>query len=466
MFNFFKKKHEKGVVFNIFDESTWDQASDSIFALNDKTILSPAGDGTSYFTEKKLVEAISGSLRGISSFEDAREKIKIIGRKNIINHMLNYLIPGMNWGDVMSEAVHWINNYNQNEAKLNFDVSNMSTWKFASEQYIIWNNKLIYDKDQMPITQKAAVDLFNAIYAFLERDGEKLTSDYKIEKAKGLLNKLANPIESNNENQTNEPRNEKFDPRDPETYQFATNNQLILDSVEIYDEVNETYYGNGEYKKPVSEKEFVQLLSMLLSSHKKAIVWEEAISLVKPDFMQGGKEPTNETPGYIEKVNEVCEAILKNPNTRLTKKQEKEYIEHHIKSKIQQCFPESERIKTYGGYSFTEAQLSVIEGLPEEYLDKIGKILKDGVHEHSGKLKQNIFNATGYDGYHVVALRHAKGKDEENIMHDYFLGYEDFETEQSVHDFFNSIPYLEKHPRLKKEVIKSVIKLQIEGSEK
>jgi hypothetical protein len=192
--------------FDIFDMNTWDSASDKVFEWEGKKIKHhPCKDRPA--SEKEIIDFVGGHIKVFESDSEINQKQKEIGKINVVTHIFNYLICGMDWGEVSTEAIRWITNYNPNDGKSKFDISNISTWKFASEKYIVWNNRLVYDKDEVPITEKGAVNLFNSIYAFLERNGEKLTSEYKIEKAKGLLNKLISPIKtkSNDEGQTGQP---------------------------------------------------------------------------------------------------------------------------------------------------------------------------------------------------------------------------------------------------------------------
>lgn len=304
-----------------------------------------------------------------------------------------------------------------------------------------------------PITEKTAVKLFNSIYAFLERNGEKLTSDFKVEKAKGLLNKMANPVEANNENPPDEPRNEAFDPRNPETYRLATNNQLIIDGVEIYSE-----YTNC--KEPVTEKAFVKDISMSLEIQKSSMVWEEAIKLANRYFQERGVDkPDQSTPGYNEQINDYYRAILKNTAVRLTKKQEKEYIDSHVKRKIAECTPKN--LVNYGGYDFSEAQLEVLSGLNTETIERIGEIMLS--NESGSLLKQKIFNSFAIDSLWVVELRHHDPIYEEDIMRDYYASFDNFSSKQEACDFFNSRPYLRKRPELKQAIIENMIELLFGG---
>jgi len=151
--------------------------------------------------------------------------------------------------------------------------------------------------------------------------------------------------------------------------------------------------------------------------------------------------------------------MLKNNSENIEGNQEfdQEYIDNYIKRKIAECSPKE--VVNYGGYDFSEAQFEVLDclGHSVETIEKIGKILS--TDKGSSKLKQEIFNSLAIDGYWVVKLRDCSSFPdfEEQIMHDYYLGFENFHSEQEVNDFFNSRPYLKTRPTLKRKVIKIII---------
>jgi hypothetical protein len=289
---------------------------------------------------------------------------------------------------------------------------------------------------------------FNA----LDESTWELASD-KVAKAKELLNKPTNPDESNDENLTDEPQNETFDPRNPETYRFATNKPLVIDGIAIYNEYDDE-------KEPVTEKAFVQEMSMSSKIQKKTMAWEKAIELAKQDFRKRGiDKPGQSTPGYDEQVNEHYQSILNDSDFMLTDKLVKEYVNSYIKQRILECTPKV--LVNHGGYGFSEAQLEVLDGLDAKIIKQIGKILSS--NESGSVLKQKIFNSLAIDGLWVVELRHHEPRIEENIMHDYYIGFDDFDSKQEVYDFFASRPYLKNRPELKQKIIEDIIKSQFEG---
>jgi hypothetical protein len=103
--------------------------------------------------------------------------------------------------------------------------------------------------------------------------------------------------------------------------------------------------------------------------------------------------------------------------------------------------------------------MELVDGLSEEHLNKIGEIMNNGFSQHkrSYQIKQDLFYSLGnkVDGEFFVKLHRAKDdvEYEKQLMHDFYLGYDSFETKDEVYDFFNKSNYLKKHPDLKKEII-------------
>jgi hypothetical protein len=215
------------------------------------------------------------------------------------------------------------------------------------------------------------------------------------------------------------------------------------------------------FKRRPPKKSFASNLPYLLEIRKKAALWDEVVKLVKPDFTFGGKEPTQETPGYSETVNEVYQSILKNPAVRLTKKQEKEFINDYVQREIDRCTPH-ETEWTYGGYNFSEAQMDLVDHLTNEEKTKIGEIITKGLSENkrSYQIKQDFFGfGVDVDGDFFVKLHNAKGyrDHEEELMAGYYSGFDRFESEDEIYKFFNERKYLNKHLKLKERIIKNAL---------
>jgi hypothetical protein len=202
---------------------------------------------------------------------------------------------------------------------------------------------------------------------------------------------------------------EKFDPRNPETYQYATNNPLVIDGVKIFN----TYGGDDEIKEPESENSFVTVLSFLIKSSQR-----------------------------------------QDPNFHV-----QEYIDNYVQRKMDECSPMPKKVKNAGGYGFTKAQLEVLGEISDSDLENIGKTMSSG--KRGGKLKQALFNAHGSlnrDWHYLTELCDQNEAGEKKVMLDYFL-YDNgrFETEEEVHEYFDNSEYLKKHPKMKKELVESAL---------
>ena len=466
-------KRDNYEIFDILDESTWHLASDSTFVLNSRTVKK--GNEKQDFTEKEFVKAIDDVIRGISNHEDARMKIQRAGREKIIALLINRIDRGDSFAESISKLSRWLISINENIDEkildsMTFDILNMDTWDYASDsKEMIWNGNKLLNNDNSPHTEEEAVGLMRALFNFLERNGDILPKNKKIKYVKNMLNKMEKTrhdpdyyvrqrIKEMEEEDKKIPDG-LFDPRNPQTYQYAKNKPLVIEGVEIYDDVNEEYNGKGQYRKPVTEKSFVDTMKILIKLNRKSKNWEKALELVKSEFLEAGENENNlndENNAYKDRINKVYNRLLSEPETDDNDddndKETAEYIESRIKFEIQRCFPGPERIKTCGGYSFSEAQLTTLVGLSDEKIEKIGEIMKAGENKPRGNVVQNIFNSTGCDGYYVVALRHAKGEEEEKIMYDYFLGFDEFKTEKDVGELLNNSGYLKNHLSLKAEL--------------
>jgi hypothetical protein len=436
-------------IFNIDNQDTWKYATENNLIWEGKPF--------NISSEKKFTEILFVKIIALLFHAFLLDLYLRQDLRNVtISNLLDGLKQDKNITDISNQITNQLKTINVSANSNNrvFDISDISTWEFASEQYIIWNNKLIYGKDERPVTEKEIANLFNSIFALLERKGEKLTSNYKIEKAKGLLNRLANPTESNNEKQTNEPRNEAFDPRNPETYQFATNNQLILDGVQIYNEYHED---NGDIiREPILEKEFVRKFSMHTKIDEKIQKWDEALNIVRVEFQEYGIDnPGDSTEGYLDRINKVYHDLLEQPQEISIKSindYKKQKIENYIKLNIDLCSPMPQIVKSLDGYGFTQAQLEVLGSLPDEALAAIGKTMSSGLR--GGKLKQALFNAHGSlnrDWHYLVELNSLNEAFEKEIMLEYFYSYE-FETEDEVKKLLDESEYLKGHNELKVKI--------------
>jgi hypothetical protein len=249
-----------------------------------------------------------------------------------------------------------------------------------------------------------------------------------------------------------------FNPRNPDTYKFATNNQLVIDGIPIYHEYDNEK--RDDIRKQVSEKEFVNEITSpsYIKIQIKIQKWDEAINITNIEFRQKGiDDPKDRTQGYIERINEIYQELLNKPWEINPK-----YIEKELNSRIFRSSPMPPVIKSMGGYGFTQAQLEVLGSLPDEDLAAIGKTMSSGLR--GGKLEQALFNAHGSlnRDWHYLAELYGKNVEwEKKIMSEYFSCYE-FDTKDQVYKVLNSSEYLNIHPELRKEAIKKALE-SLEG---
>jgi hypothetical protein len=395
--------------FNVLDEATWNLATDNDFTWKDNTFHDK--DDDKQISEKVIITLLSkvmGHIDTLFSLPTTRR----YGRQNIITEFLDGLVAGMPNEVVLGKIVQKIP-YGHRL----FDIQDLESWGFASAKPLLWKDQPLYNPDGDPIIEKEIVQFFISIFLFLE-EKEPLTSEHKIKAVNNILDRMAkyqsdpNGMEKAKSEFLEESNNDtagevsKFDPKNPETYQYAVNKQLIIDGIKIYDK-------NGEEKEYTTERSFADILSMMIDISKR-------------------KDPCFDVQNYIN---------------------------DYVQRKLDECTKVRMSKFTYGGYRFSEAQMEVAEGISEEKLTKIGEIMARGVVEHKpgSKIKQELFNSLGFDGWYLVNLRHADYGREKEVMRDYFLSFDPFETKEEVYEYFNKSKYLKKHPQTKKEIIDNAL---------
>jgi hypothetical protein len=341
-------------------------------------------------------------------------------------------------------------------------ITDISTWDYASSSLKLrWNGNIIIGSNGESLSEKDAVDLFRAIFNFLERNGDIVPLDKKISSVKNILNR-SERLQSDPEyylqllaEQDKDVPEGIFDPRNPETYKFAKNNKpLVIDGIHIF---NTRKVSGREAKEDETEKGFVQLITMSMELNRKSVKWQKAVDSVKADLIkQGVENPSDTTPGYTDKINELYQSMLKDNSAN--PEQDRVYIEKYIRRRIAECTPR--KLTIYGGYGFCEAQMEVLDGCPKEKIEKIGKIMAMGKDKGGSKLKQEIFNSLGTSGEFIVALRNADTDPEyeERIMFDFYSSIT-FDTKEEAVKFFNENHYLAKRPELKNEALGYALEL-------
>ncbi|MDR0605563.1 MAG: hypothetical protein LBG80_14790 [Bacteroidales bacterium] len=472
--------------FDINDQDTWKFATENALVWKGKPFnISPE----KIFTELLFVKIMA--MLFLSSWK------AMYSRPDLRNMNISILLDGLkqdkNILDIISEIsgkISKINNvekgFSQNTAeeiltkysnetvqeKTKFEILDIDTWEYASEsEYLIWNGKNVLGKDDVPLTEKISVDLFRAMFEFLERKGDIMSSDKKLSIITNMLDRMQTVSEDpeyyiRQQKEIDAELDRKipdglFNARKPDTYKYAKNIPLIIDGVHIFN-ISQDIAGK-EIKEEETEKDFVQRLTLLLKTNYNGMIWEEAVKIAKSEFqVMGVNEPHTGFPEYDDRVNEIYQSMLQNPNGRLTKKQEKEYIDDYIQRKIDEC-TSHETEWTYGGYNFSEAQMELVYHLTDDEKAKIGEIMEKGLSEkkRSYQIKQDLFYSlhNEVDGEFLVRLHHAKGytKDEEGLMKDFYSGYDHFDSEEEIYKLFNESKYLEKHKKLKEGIIRDAL---------
>ncbi|MCL2556843.1 MAG: hypothetical protein FWE09_00025 [Treponema sp.] len=301
-----------------------------------------------------------------------------------------------------------------------FNILDMDTWNFASSKRgMIWNGKELRNEETGRVnTEKDVVGLARAMFEVLEESCETIAAEKKIEAIKNLLDNIADLEQAKRRRIEKEEEIDSgildglFDPRDPETFQYAKRlKPLVIDGVQIYD----VYIDEEgmEAKENVTEKRFADGLSLT--------------------FKMNSTMP------------------------EMTAEEKRERAEKHVRQKVAECTPAVQRnLSVFGGYSFSEAQMEIMDGLSPEKKTKIGEIMST---EKSGrKREQQIRNSLGVDGFWVVKLDdlHDFPDLEEERMQEYFMTYE-FDEEDEIHEVFNASPYLKNRPRMKAELTERAI---------
>ena len=477
-----QEKAKETPKFDILNKDTWNHASEdkSFIWKGEFTFFANDGDSERDMTEKEMVQVVSNVIQTTEgSLSDRGISSPYLGSKDSITLMMECFSSGKGATDAANAVIFEIirrggnilDTTNNHTDEPSFEILDMTTWDHASaSKEILWNGNKLLNIDGRPHTEKEVVELARAIFNFLEKqDGCAFPSDKKIVAVTNMLNKMENPAyyaqleEERKEEFDNSIPDGLFDPRNPETYNFAKHNKrLVIDGITIFD--THTDINGKEVKKYETEKDFVDVLLPCMKTNGRARKWERAINLVKDEFAkQGIEKPNDHTLGYVDRINEVYQSLLLDDTAEDVEEAEKfdqeygkKYLEKYIKQKVAVCTPKKRT--RIGGYGFSEAQLDVLDGIPLEKIIKIGKIMSAGRNKGSSMLKQEIFNSLAIDGHWVVALRNADTDPEfeEGIMHDFYLGYE-FSTEEEARDFFDSRSYLDMRSQLKEKVIENAI---------
>jgi hypothetical protein len=117
--------------------------------------------------------------------------------------------------------------------------------------------------------------------------------------------------------------------------------------------------------------------------------------------------------------------------------------------------------KTYGGYSFSLAQLETASGLSKEKLEEIGKIMVKSLAARKKKyqIKQDLFYGVSinWDSEFFVELAFADNFFLEKPLISSFYHEFEYENEAEAQETINQSEYLKHYPELKDEIMKTAL---------
>jgi hypothetical protein len=198
----------------------------------------------------------------------------------------------------------------------------------------------------------------------------------------------------------------------------------------------------------------------------------EAFVLVRREFADKGiTHPTGKTPGFLDRVQDIYSNLMGESykpvySSSLIEKTTTDpspprkgavyTVEEMEKEEAIKSLPG----KTYGGYTFSLAQMETIGGLSDEQRVKIGETMVAALAAKKRKyqIKQDLFMAViNWDSEFFVELAFADCFFLEKPLISAFYHEIEFETETEVYEYCNASRYLKKYPILKKEIIKDAM---------
>ncbi|MDR1902991.1 MAG: hypothetical protein LBQ88_12010 [Treponema sp.] len=216
----------------------------------------------------------------------------------------------------------------------------------------------------------------------------------------------------------------------------------------------------AETRKIVRKAQQSWINGMVAKGAAKGEAWHKAMDQAQEEFKEKGiTDLSYQNADLIKRADEIYESgiyadVEKASYSKQLQKQEE--MEKDMAEKVLLG-------KTYGGYTFTLAQMETVDGLPEETCEKIGKIITESLAAHKRKyqIKQDLFmSILNWDAEFFVELVRVKSfLEEKDIIFSFYHEHKNwwFKSEQEIHNFYDSSKYLNFHPRLKEEVIKDAI---------
>lgn len=161
---------------------------------------------------------------------------------------------------------------------LDFDIVRPETWIVASEKQISWEGVQLYNAGGGPLSEKDVVDLFEALFAFLEHTGDHISYEQQQKSVQTVLNRMKS---TNSKEGIEKQKKDKLKKRREKHYK-------------VVDEA---------YKRGMAK----------LENQQKA--WGEAVEQAEKDFnARGITKLSDETPGYLERINQIYHEIIDSQN--------------------------------------------------------------------------------------------------------------------------------------------------------
>jgi len=319
-------------IFDITNKKTWEYASQTERMTWKGDVFTDIDTGKPISELAMMNFMVESDIKIMGS--TTVEKKHKYGDKKIITYIMDNLAGGVDPDKILTDVIKDINNAGI------FDIFNFDFWEFAGDKPFLWNGKKLVKKDNNPFTEKDTVDLVPVIFKFLERKGDIIPHDEKIKAIKNLLNRMENPeyyaqqYEQEQAEIDNAIPDDKFNPRNPETYKFAKNKQLEIDGKKIW----KPMYSNGKkIKSPVSENEFLWILKTFWKHHcvnEKA--WDMATMKlqeeIKKEYYEKGIIQNKDSVENKEKANNYYQEYIKQLSDTVPQEIDTDFIEDRIYS--------------------------------------------------------------------------------------------------------------------------------------
>lgn len=194
--------------------------------------------------------------------------------------------------------------------------------------------------------------------------------------------------------------------------------------------------------------------------------WHKAMEQAQEEFREKGiTDISYQNTDLIKRADEIY-------NSGTFADIEKESYPKHLKI-IEEDKSEEEMAikplsgKTYGGYSFSLAQLETVSRLPEKTLETIGITMVNALSARKKKyqIKQDLFMAViNWDAEFFVELAFADCFFLEKPLISAFYHEFEYENEEEARETINKSEYLKHYPELKDEILKDALSISQSGT--